>query len=117
MLGRGRGLSAGEKQLIALARVALVDPKVLLLDEPTSRLDLQTEAKILRALNQLLEGRTALIIAHRLSTIRDCDAIAVMDEGVIAEMGTHAELIERHGIYAELNDRWLGLATEEAFAG
>lgn len=113
VLGRGRGLSAGEKQLIALARVALMDPKLLLLDEPTSRLDLQTEAQILRALDNLMEGRSALIIAHRLSTIKGADKIAVMDEGQIQELGSHDELIAQGGIYAELHDRWLGVETPE----
>lgn len=113
VLSRGRGLSAGEKQLIALARVAIANPKVLLLDEPTSRLDLQTEAQILRALERLLEGKTALIIAHRLTTVRGADRIAVMDDGRVVELGSHDQLLARGGIYAEMHDRWLGLVPEE----
>lgn len=112
ILGRGRGLSAGEKQLIALARVALADPRVLLLDEPTSRLDLQTEGQILKALNNLIQGRTCLIIAHRLSTVKGADRIVVMEQGRVAELGTHDELLTRGGIYADLYERWEGVPAE-----
>ena len=99
---RGYRLSGGEKQRIALARVLLKDPRVLVLDEATSHLDSQSEALIQAALQTLLAGRTSLVIAHRLSTILAADIILVLDRGRIVERGAHAELLARHGLYAAL---------------
>ncbi len=95
-------LSGGEKQRISIARAMLRDAPILLLDEPTSALDAESEALIRRALATLSNGRTTLIIAHRLATIRDADMIVVLDQGQIAETGTHDQLLARGGIYAEL---------------
>ena len=99
---RGYRLSGGEKQRIALARVLLKDPRVLVLDEATSHLDSQSEALIQEALKTLLAGRTSLVIAHRLSTILAADIILVLDRGRIVERGAHAELLACHGLYAAL---------------
>ncbi len=95
-------LSGGEKQRISIARAMLRDAPILLLDEPTSALDAESEAQIRTALAQLSSGRTTLVIAHRLATIRDADIIVVLDQGRIAQKGTHDELIKAGGIYAEL---------------
>lgn len=95
-------MSAGQKQLTTIARALLADPPILILDEATSNVDTRTEAAIQEAMAHLMEGRTSFIIAHRLSTIRDADLILVMDEGNIVEQGTHAELVEAGGRYAEL---------------
>ena len=103
---RGSRLSAGERQLVALARAALVDPAVLVLDEATSNLDPGTEAAVERALENLMESRSVIVVAHRLSTIRRADTIAVIDAGRVAEYGTHDELIARRGHYWALNDAW-----------
>lgn len=103
---RGSRLSAGERQLVALARAALVDPAVLVLDEATSNLDPGTEREVERALEQLMEGRTVIVVAHRLSTVRRADRIAVVDHGELVEVGSHGELIERGGPYAALADAW-----------
>ncbi len=103
---RGVTLSSGERQLIALARAFLAQPRVLILDEATSNLDLKTESLIERALDTLLEGRTAILIAHRLSTAMRAKRIAVVADGQIVEVGSHAELLERGGSYASLFEAW-----------
>ena len=100
---RGYKLSGGEKQRLALARVVLRDPKVLILDEATSSLDSRSEALIQAALEPLLAGRTSLVIAHRLSTILRADLILVMDHGRIVERGAHTELLAHGGLYAKLH--------------
>ncbi|NDB06750.1 MAG: ABC transporter ATP-binding protein, partial [Acidimicrobiia bacterium] len=97
---RGSRLSAGERQLVALARAALVDPAVLVLDEATSNLDPGTEAVVEHALESLMTGRTVIVVAHRLSTVRRADRIAVVDHGALAELGTHDELVALGGRYA-----------------
>jgi ATP-binding cassette, subfamily B, heavy metal transporter len=99
---RGLKLSGGEKQRIAIARVLLKDPPILVLDEATSSLDSNAEKIILQALNEVAERRTTLAIAHRLSTIVDADRIIVLDGGRIVEQGSHAELLARGGTYAQL---------------
>ena len=99
---RGYRLSGGEKQRLAIARVILKDPRILVLDEATSHLDSQSEALIQAALEPLFDGRTSLVIAHRLSTILKADKILVMEQGHLVEQGTHAELLARGGLYAEL---------------
>jgi ATP-binding cassette subfamily B protein len=104
---RGVTLSSGERQLLALARAFLAHPRVLILDEATSSLDLATESKIERALDILLEGRTAILIAHRLNTAMRADRIAVIDDGRVVEMGSHDELIARGGKYADMYGIWV----------
>jgi ATP-binding cassette subfamily B multidrug efflux pump len=99
---RGSGLSQGQRQLLAIARAALVDPRILILDEATSSVDTRTERLIQKALEELLEGRTSFVIAHRLSTIRNADVLLVLDQGQIVERGTHTELLERKGFYYDL---------------
>ena len=99
---RGGGLSVGEKQLVSFARALARDPRILILDEATSSVDPETEAKIEEAISRLLTGRTSLVVAHRLSTIVRADRILVVSHGEIRESGTHAELLERGGVYARL---------------
>jgi ATP-binding cassette subfamily B protein len=104
---RGQTLSSGERQLLALARAFLAHPRVLVLDEATSNLDLQSETKIESALDVLLENRTAILIAHRLSTAMRADRIVVVDLGRIIEVGTHDQLVAAGGRYAEMYATWV----------
>ncbi|MEJ7582733.1 MAG: ABC transporter ATP-binding protein [Acidimicrobiales bacterium] len=103
---RGVALSSGERQLLALARAFLARPRVLVLDEATSNLDLASEARIEHALDVVLDGRTAIVIAHRLATAMRADRIAVIEDGRVVELGTHDELVARGGHYAGLFDTW-----------
>jgi ATP-binding cassette subfamily B protein len=105
---RGSRLSAGEKQLVSLARAALVDPALLVLDEATSSLDPGTEALVEAAVDRLMEGRTVVVIAHRLSTAQRADRVGVVTGGRLAELGSHDELVGAGGAYAALFATWSG---------
>jgi ATP-binding cassette subfamily B protein len=103
---RGTRLSLGQRQLVAFARALLADPRILILDEATSSVDIGTERKIEQALRVLLADRTAFVIAHRLSTIRDADLIVVLEHGQVVEQGSHDELMARRGLYTSLYGDW-----------
>jgi ABC-type multidrug transport system fused ATPase/permease subunit len=108
---RGVKLSGGQKQRLALARAILADPRILILDEATSSVDAEAEYLIQQALDEVMKGRTSLVIAHRLSTIRNADKIIALEEGCIREVGDHHELLARGGLYSQLYQRQLELAT------
>jgi ABC-type multidrug transport system fused ATPase/permease subunit len=104
MIGeRGATLSGGQRQRIGIARAVIRNAPILILDEPTAALDTESEKLVMEGLERLMRGRTVITIAHRLSTIEDCDKIVVLKEGVVAEEGTHAELLKRGGLYADLH--------------
>ena len=102
LTGNGANLSQGQRQLIAIARAAVADPPVMILDEATSSIDTRTEAIVQRGMDSLMTGRTVFVIAHRLSTVRNSDAIMVLDHGRIVERGDHEDLIRQHGLYYQL---------------
>ena len=112
LTGSGANIRQGQRQLLAIARAFVADPKILILDEATSNVDTRTEKAIQDAMHSIMQGRTSIVIAHRLSTIRDSDLIVVMERGEIAESGSHEELLAKKGRYYELYmTQYAGFAT------
>ena len=112
LTGSGANISQGQRQLLAIARAFVADPKILILDEATSNVDTRTEKAIQDAMHSIMQGRTSIVLAHRLSTIRDSDLIVVMERGEIAESGSHEELLAKKGRYYELYmTQYAGFAT------
>jgi ATP-binding cassette subfamily B protein len=109
---RGASLSFGQRQLVCFARAMLADPRIVVLDEATSAIDSVTEARLQKALDILLRGRTAFIVAHRLSTIRKANLVLVLDQGKIVERGTPASLLQQNGIYARLHQEFVSAQPE-----
>jgi ATP-binding cassette subfamily B protein len=109
---RGQSLSGGERQRISIARAILIDPRILILDEATSSVDVETEQEIQVALENLIEGRTTIAIAHRLSTLRRADRLVVMERGHIVEIGNHEQLLAKGGVYARLHKAQMEMAQE-----
>ncbi|MBM7837939.1 ATP-binding cassette subfamily B protein [Alkalihalobacillus xiaoxiensis] len=101
---RGLGLSGGQKQRIAIARAMIMNPSILVLDDSTSAVDMQTETKIQKAMKEIMQGRTTFIIAHRISSVKHCDQIYVLDEGEVEQQGTHEQLLQKHGLYKRIYD-------------
>jgi ATP-binding cassette subfamily B protein len=104
---RGITLSGGQKQRSSLARALAIDPKILILDDSFSAVDTNTEEDILKRLKEFMKERTSIIISHRISTVKNADKIFVLNDGIIAEEGTHNELVEKGGIYADLHEKQL----------
>ena len=102
LTGDGSGLSQGQRQLLSIARAAVADPPVMILDEATSSIDTRTERLVQQGMDGLMQGRTVFVIAHRLSTVRNSDCIMVLEQGRIIERGTHDQLIEEQGKYYQL---------------
>ena len=102
LTSNGANLSQGQRQLISIARAAVADPPVMILDEATSSIDTRTESIVQRGMDKLMEGRTTFVIAHRLSTVRNADVIMVLDHGRIIERGSHEKLIAEQGVYYKL---------------
>ena len=112
--GDGEELSQGQRQLLSIARAAVANPPVLILDEATSSIDTRTESIVQKGMDNLMKGRTSFVIAHRLSTIRDADMILVMKDGDIVEQGNHEELLAKGGFYADLYNSQFEKTTEVA---